>query len=55
MGLGKAGLEPDCLAVLSDRLLQLSLVTQRVAEVVMSVGEVGLEPDCLAAFRDRPV
>ena len=52
MGLGEVGLEPDRLAVFGDGLVELPLVAQGVAEVVVGLGEVGLEPDRLAAFGD---
>ncbi len=52
MGLGVVGLEPDRLAVFGDGLVELALVLQGVAEVVVGHGEVGLEPDRLAVFGD---
>ena len=55
MGLGVVGLEPDRLAVFGDRLVQLPLVGQGDAEVVVGLGVVGLEPDRLAEFGDRLV
>ena len=55
MGLGVVGLEPDRLAVFGDGLVELALVSQGVAEVVVGLGVVGLEPDRLAVFGDRLV
>ena len=55
MGLGVVGLEPDRLAVFGDRLVELALVAQGVAEVEVGLGVVGLEPDRLAVFGDRLV
>ena len=53
MGLGEVGLEPDRGAVLGDRLLDLPLVVQGDAEVVVGLGDVGLEPDRGAVLGDR--
>ncbi len=55
MGLGEVGLEPDRLAELGDRLLQLPLLPQGVAEVVVGERVVGLEPDRRAEFGDRVI
>ena len=52
MGLGEVGPEPDRLAVGGDRLVQLAVVVQGDAEVVVGLGGVGLEPDRLAAGGD---
>ena len=51
MGLGVVGLEPDRLAVGGDGLVELPLVAQGVAEVLVGLGVVGLEPDRLAELR----
>ena len=48
MGRGEVGLEADGLADGGDRLLELALVDQGVAEVLVGLGEVGLEADGLA-------
>ena len=50
---GNVGLEPDRRAEFGDRLLQLSLGCQGVAEVGVGLGVVGLEPDRRAVFGDR--
>ena len=47
MGIGVVGLEPDRRAVFGDRLVELALVRQGDAEVVVGFGVVGLEPDRL--------
>ena len=53
--LASSGLSRIALPVLDDRLVELALVSQGVAEVVVGFGEVGLEPDRLAVFLDRRV
>ena len=53
MGLGVVRLEPDRRAVFGDRLIQLSLVCQGDAEIVVGRGEVILEPDGRAVLGDR--
>ena len=55
MGFGVVGLEPQRLAVLGDRLVQLPLVLQVGAEAVVVFGAVGLEPDRFAELGDRLV
>ena len=55
MGLGVVGLEPDRRAVFGDGLVELPLVLQGDAEVVVGLGVVGLEPDRRAVFGDRLV
>ena len=45
-------LESDGLAVLGDGLVQLALVTQGDAEVVVGFGVIFLEPDGLAVLGD---
>ena len=52
MGLGVVGLQPDRGAVLGDGLVELALVHQGVAQVVVGLGVVGLEPDRRAVFGD---
>ena len=52
MGLGVVGLEPDRRAVFGDGLVELALVRQGVAEVVVGLGVVRLEPDRRAVFGD---
>ena len=49
------GLEPEGFAVLGDRLIELPLVVQGDAEVVVGIGEVGLEAQRLAVLGDRLV
>ena len=41
MGLSQVGLDPDRLATCGDRLAELALAHQRVAEVGISLSEVG--------------
>ena len=53
MGLGEVGLEPDSGAVGGDRLVQLALLLEGVAQVVVGLGVVGLEPDRRAVGGDR--
>ena len=50
--LGVVGLEPDRLAVLGDRLVQLPLAARACAEIDVGRGVVGLEPDRLAVLGD---
>ena len=49
------GLEPQGLAVLGDRLIQLPLVAQGDAEVAVGLGVIGLEPHGFAVLGDRLV
>jgi hypothetical protein len=49
----QVGLEADGLAVGGDRLGQLPLGRQGVAQVVVCLGEVGLEAEGLLAGGDR--
>ena len=53
MGHSVVGFEPDRLAVLGDRLIQLTLILQGGAEVVVGHSVIGLEPDGLAVLGDR--
>ena len=47
------GPEPDRCPILGDRLLQLPLVLQGEAQVVVGFGVIGLEPDRCQEFGDR--
>src|ERR1700757_1671997 len=53
MSLGKVRSNADGLAVCSDRLVDLALVVQRIAEVRISFGEVGFDADRLPICGDR--
>src|SRR5262249_23840269 len=55
MGLTEAGLDADRLAICGNRLLELVLPKQRIAEVGMSLSQVGPDPDRLAICGDRLV
>ena len=48
--LATSGWSRIAVAVFGDRLVELALVRQGEAEVVVGSGEVGLEPDRLAVF-----
>ena len=54
MGFGEVGLEPDHLAAGGDRLVQLPLGQQGLAETEVGPGVIGFEPDQLAVFGDGP-
>ena len=53
MRLGKVRLQFQCPAVAGDRFVQLSLVLQGVAQVVVGLGIVRLQFQCPAAAGDR--
>src|SRR5215470_9208134 len=53
MGPSEVGLDPDRLAICGNRLLELVLPKQRVAEVGISLSEVGLDADRPPACGNR--
>ena len=54
MGLGVVGLELDGGAIGGDGLIQLALILEGIAQVVVGLGIVGLEPDGGADRRRWP-
>ena len=55
MSAGKIGLEPEGLSKMVKRRLQLPLVHQGVAEIVVRLGKVGLQLEGLLESRHRLV
>jgi len=55
MGLSVVGLDPDRAPMCGDRLVELALRSQRIAEVGMGLSVVGLDADRLAMCGDRLV
>src|SRR5262245_61467346 len=55
MGPSQVGPDPDRPAICGNRLVELALAHQRVAEVGISLSEVGLDADRLAICGDRLV
>ena len=51
---GVIGLEPNRLAIASDRLVQLPTVLQGVAEIVVRFGKIRLEPNGLPIAKRSP-
>ena len=53
MGLGEVGPEPDRLAEFRDRLIELPLLSEDTAEVVVGNSVVRTDSDQCAEFADR--
>src|SRR5262245_41766458 len=53
MSLGEVRSDADGFAILSDRLVKLALLVQRITEIGVSLGEIGFDADGLAICGDR--
>src|SRR5438093_1534512 len=51
MGLSVVGLDPDRAPICRDRLVELALAPQRVAEAKMALGKIRLRCQCLPITR----
>src|ERR1700677_1700704 len=55
VGTPKVGLEGNSLSICGDRLINLSLIHESIAQIVVRIGKAGLEGDGLAIGNDRSI